>query len=65
MSAEEKYNPAEKFGGPAFEGSVKLSEMIENGTLEVDRGEIQFPEGIDPKASNNPNTKGPKKSSAR
>jgi hypothetical protein len=45
--SEEKYNPAEKFSGPAFEGSAKLSEMIQNGTLEVDRGEIQLPKGIE------------------
>lgn len=52
--SEEKYNPAEKFSGPAFEGSAKLSEMIQNGTLEVDRGEIQLPEGIEDTETSEP-----------
>ena len=46
LMTEEKYNPAEKFGGPAFEGSAKLSEMIQNGTLEVVQEGMKLPKEL-------------------
>ena len=44
--SEEKYNPAEKFGGPAFEGSAELSKMIEDGTLEVVQEGMKLPKEL-------------------
>ena len=44
--SEEKYNPAEKFGGPAYEHSAELSKMIQNGTLEVDQGGMKLPKEL-------------------
>ena len=44
--SEEKYNPAEKFGGPAYEHSAELSKMIEDGTLEVVQEGMKLPKEL-------------------
>lgn len=46
LMSKEKYNPAEKFGGPAYEHSAELSEMIQNGTLEVVQEGMKLPKEL-------------------
>ena len=46
LMSKEKYNPAEKFGGPAYEHSAELSKMIEDGTLEVVQEGMKLPKEL-------------------